>query len=1729
VRTFEITIQRAVDGGWPVVAEYSRGDGFLAQRAEGRLAIEPATLDVAGDQRAYGLQLGRALFRDGVRDLLSQAAADGDDPLRVLLAVEALDLRAMHWERLCAPRGGDAWDFLALDQGRPFSLYLPSLTDRRFPPIDRRDLTALLLAASPDGLAEYDFAPFDVGEVCAGVTAALRPIPCDALAMVDGAVGPPTLDDLCERLTVAPYTLLHIVCHGRLREEDAEPVLYLAGPDGGVEPVTATRLVERLGRLRGPRGLPHFAFLATCSTADPAAEAGLGGLGQRLVRDLGMPAVLAMTAPVTMATAATLTTDFYARLREHAEVDLALAEATAELAEQHDVLVPALFSRLGGRRLFSEEPVGPLSPDDIRRGLARLTELVAERAPALAPELAARRATLAGLLDGRPEELGQAGVAERDTALAALDALCDRVIERRFASLAMGVDPPLYDGRCPFRGLDPFRAEDRAFFFGREALVEALRARLVDEPLLAVLGRSGSGKSSLALAGLAPALEEMGWTTLTFTPGADPPAMLEGRLAGREGERIALVVDQFEEIFTLCRADERRRAFLDRLLLHAETGRVVLTLRTDFLGECTRYPAFWAMLQQHQQVIEPLTPAELRAVVERQAAAVGLRFEADLVQTILDDVAGEPGAMPLMQHALLELWNRRRGRWLLTAEYRALGGVQQAIAHTAEAIYAGLTADEQERTRDVFVRLTRLDEDESADAGAAPERRDTRRRVALAELVPAGADEATTRSLVARLATGGLLVTGRNLVTDQDEVTLAHDALLRYWPRLVGWLDEDREGLRAREQLRDAAQEWAAGGRDESLLVHRGRRLRSADALAQHPRTTLNALERAYVDACVALREREQQSMRRWAIVLSAVALAAVVFAVAAIFSWLVAEEQRRVASSRGLAASAVAELAADPERAVVLARMAVEESATDEADQALRRALSAPLLTRLGPADQRQVATAVLGPDQQRLVLLSAIDGPPRAGDDEPSVAWRLRLVDRQTGARLRDEALVGNAPVVAASPDGRHVVTAEGDGAVRLWGAGSLDQLSSVRQDGRILDVVARADGRWTLVVAGASDGVLSVRDSVSGLRPMPTDCAGRPIEKATRAVLSHDAGLLLAIGQRTAWIWETDTGACRGQFAGALSGPDGRDDGRVMGAAFSHDGRWVALVGGVSAGGPTRRGDAVIRDTANPAAPIALRGHEGPVTSVAFSPDDKWVVTTGWDPTARVWELATGRLAATLNGHTSRVTGAVFSPPDRPGAPLVLTYSEDGTARLWEVATGRPRGVLSGHAAPLTGAAFEPDGRRALTTSEDGTARLWLVDSLPVVGAVRHDGGARSAAFSPDGGWVATAGRDAVARIREVVTGVEVAALRAPPGPPGGVEGCRLEGNQAPNDQLTGALFIPPAAGQRPRLATFGDHSCVARIWEAETGRAPAELIHQGRTTDLAVDPTGRRVATTSIDGFVRIWRAADGRLERELPKQLPGPAGCKYKPEDAYLRSAVFSPDGARLATTQTDCVATVWDVATGAVIGRLEGHGGRVRTAAFSPDGRLIATVGEDATPRVWTVGADAVTLTRTLEDVHKNSVESVAFSADGRWMVTSASRPENRAVLWDTAEWRPRELKGHADRVETAAFSGDSRWALTASEDGSARVWDTRSGLTVLELAGASDRLWGATFSRDGDYIATASEDGLAHVYRCGEICGPLGELVAYSRQRAPRELTCQERQRYLGGTLACPTATPNR
>ena len=892
---------------------------------------------------------------------------------------------------------------------------------------------------------------------------ALGQISSTVLAATPEADGPPTLNELCQRIVTEPYTLLHILAHGKFAASADETYLYLANDQNGTEPVKASELIERLEQLQGARGLPHLTFLATCESAVPEAEGSMGGLAQRLVRELGMPAVVAMTDKISIASSEILAKNFYIQLRQHGEVDRALVEATVALADRPDFTVPALYSRLGGRPLFSDSLDRDLANPEIAYGLSRLETLLEERAPIQLPLLVEKANRLRGYLNVEETALAESARRERESDLTEINQICEEVLELSFNALAMDQDPPPYDARCPFRGLYPFRGEDRTFFFGRTALVERLVAKIAKHNFLAVLGPSGSGKSSLVLAGLMPALQSRrpGLQLAYMTPGADPIPQLAAALAkidfslqphdvvARDTGQI-LVVDQFEEIFTLT-PEEQRRIFLDRLLELNDRLWVVLTMRADFWGECAPHRRLSELMQVHQELIGPMNAEELRGAIEQQARSVALRFEADLSNTILDDVKGEPGAMPLLQHALLELWKRRHGRWLRAAEYRAIGGVQRAIARTAEDIFSRVDEADQFLVQNVFVRLTRLDEDPNQEG----EFRDTRRRVHFDSLVPAESDPELVKRLVQRLADARLVVTSVNAATGRDEVEVAHEALIHHWPRLRNWLDQDREHLRLRQKISQDAQEWALAERNNDLLPRWNARLQEAVELSNHPHFTLNDLERAYLDACVALRdqeeaERERQrqqeleaarqlaeaqkrradTARRALIgvgILLLLAIVAAGFAITqrqdAINKGGTAEAERENAISAATSEAQALAVAATQGAAAISAE-ATAEISRSEAERGQSRQLALKARDRLDSNDSQQA-------------LLIAIAGLDQVTDTAEIYSTFWNALDAWRG----EAVLAGSAGHhervfrVAFSPDSQYLASVSNDDTVRLW----------------------------------------------------------------------------------------------------------------------------------------------------------------------------------------------------------------------------------------------------------------------------------------------------------------------------------------------------------------------------------------------------------------------------------------------------------------------------------------------------------------------------------------------------------------------------------------------------------------------------------------------------------------------------------------------------------------------
>jgi WD40 repeat protein len=1126
----------------------------------------------------------------------------------------------------------------------------------------------------------------------------------------------------------------------------------------------------------------------------------------------------------------------------------------------------------------------------------------------------------------------------------------------------------VYEGVCPYRGLQAFEEEHAPFFFGREAATEWLVNDLRGSRFLAVVGPSGSGKSSLVRAGLVPALRRGDlpgsetWPLCVFRPGHrpleslavaliqlvgssdDPTALsrlmdalgadqrqlhLTIRLALTDApadRTIALVVDQFEEIFTLCRYEDQRGPFIDNLLYASaiEGGRtvVVLTLRADFYGKCAAYPDLAARFTDHQMLVSPMVEEELRQAIERPARLVGLEFESGLVEALLRDVQAEPGALPLLQHTLLELWERREGHRLTSAAYREIGNIQGAIAHRAESIYAGFDAAQRAITRRVLLRLTQ--------PGEGTE--DTRRRATLAELLPAEGEPADVETAVRELADARLLTTGKDERGDEI-VDVSHEALIRGWPRLREWIEEDREGLRTHRRLTEATNEWEENNRDESYL-HRGTRLAEAEEWAEAHVNDMNPLEREFLEASVEAREaRRIATRRRVQRVIAGLVTGLVTISALAIFAWGRSQlaEQRRVdadnakataqaESTRAINAESTAvaeatralnaEATADARRLEAEEAQADAEAQRDEAKRqrqiALSRQLAAQALTHLD--------------DQLDLALLLSLE----ANRITDTVEVRDSLLAGLESSPHLTTFLHGHTDwvrSVAFSSDGQTLASGSRDGTILLWDVAAGQPLGQP--------------------LTGHSDGVFSVAFSPDG---------------QTLASGSADGAVIL---------WDIATGQPIGQ---PLTGHDFD----VFSVAFSPDGQTLA----------SASRDLTIRlwDVAT-GQPIGqpLTGHSDSVFSVAFSPDGQMLASGSRDLTIRLWNVTAHQpIGQPLTGHSNWVNSVAFSPDGQ----VLASGSRDGTIILWDVAARQPIGQpLTGHSALVHSVAFSPDGQMLASGSHDGTIILWDVAARQPLGQplTGHSNWVNSVAFSPNGQTLASGSHDGTIILWDVTA-------HQPIGQP-------LTGH---SDSVLSVAFSPNG-----QTLASGSKDDTIILWDVATGQPISQPLagHSDSVFSVAFSPGGQTLASGSKDDTIMLWDAATGQ---PISQPLTGHAFDVF--------SVAFSPDGQMLASGSQDGTIILWDVATGQPIGQpLTGHSDSVFSVAFNPDGQTLASSSYDSTIILWDVAARQP-LGQPLAG-HPSSVNSVAFSPDGQ-MLASGSQ-DGTIILWDASfeSWQARACR----------------------------------------------------------------------------------------------------------------------
>lgn len=1145
----------------------------------------------------------------------------------------------------------------------------------------------------------------------------------------------------------------------------------------------------------------------------------------------------------------------------------------------------------------------------------------------------------------------------------------------------------------PYKGLRPFYEADAVDFFGRESAIKDLIEHVAQSLFVAMVGPSGSGKSSIVKAGLLPALRRGvlpgsdKWYLLEMVPSTAPFDELEAtllqiashpqrnlrdrlrqdeygllqiveQLLPDDATELMLFIDQFEELFTLVEDEQTRVSFMNCLvaatLVPYSRVHIVIAMRADFYDRPLIYPRFSELIHRHTHVITPMASEELEIAIKKPSERVGLILEPGLVSTLVADVSTQPGALPLLQYTLTELFEDRSGNRLTLESYQRMGGVMGALGSRAEQLYNTLNTESQQLTRQVFLRLITLGEGTE----------DTRRRVQRAELISAN-------EILDLYGKYRLLTFDYDPVTRTPTVEIAHEALIRTWDRLRQWINTSREDLRLHRRLSVAALDWLNAGRDSSFLAT-GIRLEQFENWVANTDLILNEHELAYLQASI--RQREQQRIvelerrereadllrrsqtRLGALVIVMFSAALVAFVLT---GWALNQRANARKSANELATTAaIARQSAAEAQSLALSTAAREALQNNNPDLAIALALEA---TNINAA-----------PSQAQQALAEA-------------------AYSTGTRSRLLFPYLDSTITSIVVGPNGRTLLVGYTDRTLRLWDMETYQQLREFGEHDALIYGLAYSPGGRTAVV-GTGSGSVIVWDLATGIEIQRLMGHENPV-----AVVAYRLGgrqILSASRQGEIILWDLNTGIQLGTFRGHndwVTQLDSSDNGQ--------------LVASSSLDNTVRIWNAETFEQIH-----RLDGHDGDVTTVAFSPDGQYIVSGGADSTVLIWDVETGEIVWRLLGHQDIVNDVTFSDDGR----TIITASNDQSIIIWDVETGKEIRRLVGHSAPVWQAHYlRSDELGAISISADGSIRLWDVEKgAQLKRIVGHSSDITDVALSPNNRYALSSSLDRTLILWDLETAEAIK---------------QLTGH---TDWVLSVAYSPDGCH-----AASGSLDHLIILWDLQTGQMVNQLIgHTREINSIAFSPDGTQILSGSTDNTVRVWNTQTGA---EI-QQLLG--------HNAQVTSVAYSPDGTRIASGSVDQTIRLWDADTGSLLGVFRGHTAQVLSVVFSPDGTQILSGSTDNTLRLW----DVATITEIRRFIgHTGAVSGVAFSPTGQ-TILSASR-DRSLRLWsvDSGDEIAR-FDGHTDWVNSVKFSNDGRMAISASRDGSLRLWRTFRSLREL-------------------------------------------------------------------------------
>lgn len=1215
----------------------------------------------------------------------------------------------------------------------------------------------------------------------------------------------------------------------------------------------------------------------------------------------------------------------------------------------------------------------------------------------------------------------------------------------------VNIDSEYPEGYPPYKGLLTFTDKDQDFFFGRDGMIQQLLDGLNNRQFVPVLGASGSGKSSLVLAGLLPALDKADWLVLEMRPTADPLGRLRDALRDmrleqsadkniqvsipvsaddiqREVEqlteddrRLLLVLDQFEEVFTaISPEDEEKRATFLRCLMEAlqqtPALHVVVTLRSDFLSVCDEYPVLSKHFQDNFR-LGNLDAAGLRQAISRPLALVGMRCEQALEDELVSQTLQEKGSLPLLQFVLQKLWELAReesSRELMLEMYRHLGsehgnGLRGVLNEKADAFYQRLDAEQQRLMEWLMVELTQVGDGQE----------DTRRVVALQELYE--------RQPVYREALDELIVLvtkERLLVSDQREdgeatVAVAHEALIRDWDLVAKWLDSNQEIKRWRSRIEADIEDWRNTG--GSLL--RDGRLAEAQQLLESYTDSLLIGKGEHEIILASERNSRQRKWVRWSTAVSFFG----VLLIGLMSTWWQANEadkQRDLAINQKQIADEQRDLAvqqkqiADKQRELAIQRQ-------KEADE------------QRGLAIQKQQETD----EQRKLAIQREQDANynlAKTFEEKANTYWGA-------AQRLKRDGLIGSEEY---TNNLRHTL---------LYSLEALKISSSTKQavlTPATISRLSQIDTRW-LSPERKHTPALNLGSNVDSISFSPN-------------------GEIFASGS---WdgivrLWDVKSGKLLKKLKGHT--------GSVSSISFSPDGKTLASGSSASS--------LFLWDIQTGKILKPLRGHSNPINSIAFSIDGDKLASGSDDNTIRIWDVLSGKSPVTLN-NVSKVSSVAFGREGKILASGGGYYNH--SIYLWDISNGKLLKKMEGHKNQILSLTFNPDNNMLASGSDGGTIRLWNAQTGKLAQTISAHGyhDVLSVTFSPDGQILASGGSDDAIRLWSAQTGKllyelrghnqQVTSLAFSPDSKTLVSGSwdktirlwSIESGSSLQKRLNHDHTIHSIAfsSDSKLLASSSRDDEVIHLWNAQTGKLLYELQgHSRNVTSLVFSPNSETLVSGSWDHTLRIWNTQTGELLNTLKNNASG------------VNSVAFSHDGRVLASGLRYKRIHLWDLESGAIIKTMDGHEGEIHSMAFSLNGKtLFSSAGGGV--HLWNTSTG-----EALRSLQIDDVKSVALSSDGKRLV-SLNRSNSMAHLWNASTGELLEtLQGHSKEINSVAFSPDNKTLATGSEDKTVRLWSAKNGQLLKTIQGHNDEVTSIAFSSDGKIIASGSRDYTIRLWDAG-------------------------------------------